>query len=333
MIRSAIASSLLPAVAVLALAGAAPAQPVQASAGERTLAETLFREARELMAAERFADACAKLAESQRLDPGGGTLLNLALCHEKLGTTATAWGEYREALALARTDGRADRVRFAEERIRALEPELPRLLVHVPDSARVAGLKLALDGAPLRQAAWGVAFPVDPGKRVVRATAPGFEAWSTSIEMSARANQTIDVPRLTELPAAPTEPRPKAAPVADVDTGQRQRLVGYVVGGIGVAALGVGSYFGIQAIRKRSQSDDECPNERCTDEGVRLNDAAKKDANFANLGIGLGLVGVGVGTYLLLSSGGSPEEGKPRAPSAAFVPLRRGGAVSVRGVF
>ena len=46
-----------------------------------------------------------------------GTLLNLATCHEKLGRTASAWGEFKEAATLAEKRGEKDRATFANEHL------------------------------------------------------------------------------------------------------------------------------------------------------------------------------------------------------------------------
>src|SRR5262245_5300846 len=54
-------------------------------------AEARFREARALLQENRVSEACAKFAESNRLDPSSGTLLNLANCHKTEGKLATAW--------------------------------------------------------------------------------------------------------------------------------------------------------------------------------------------------------------------------------------------------
>src|SRR4051794_28643756 len=80
-----------------------------APASDRNRAQVWFDQARGIMAQGKYAVACGKLAESQRLDPGGGTLLNLAICHEKEGKLATAWEECHEARSMALRDRRSER--------------------------------------------------------------------------------------------------------------------------------------------------------------------------------------------------------------------------------
>src|SRR5262249_27864656 len=153
------------------------------------------RDGRALMEARRFAEACPKLAESQRVDPHIGTLLNLAACHELQGRTATAWAEYTEARAQAARTGRADRETFAREHAQSLEPKLSRVVVRA--DRPIDGLQVDIDGAALGAGVLGTALPVDPGHHVLRATAPGHAPWSTSFDAaSGPATQTVGIPAL-----------------------------------------------------------------------------------------------------------------------------------------
>ena len=106
----------------------------QVSDVNKNAAEALFREARALMEEGKYAEACPKFRDSQRLDPGVGTLLNLARCYELNGQTASAWSRYGEAAAAARDAGQEGREQHAREQAARLEPTLSRIVLVVPES-------------------------------------------------------------------------------------------------------------------------------------------------------------------------------------------------------
>jgi hypothetical protein len=188
------------ALITIAMLAIAPPARAQATGTEVALAETLYRQARDLMAQGKYDEACPKLAESYRLDRATGTLLNLASCHERQGKVATAWSEYADAIVAARRDSRPDRVKFAEDRTRALEPQLPRLTLVVPTDADGPDLELRLDGLTIGTAARGVPTPLDPGKHAVEAHAPKKVTWSKDIDVKVGEQQTISIPKLLDAP-------------------------------------------------------------------------------------------------------------------------------------
>src|SRR4051812_10257047 len=81
--------------------GGIGAARAQVSPEVRSASVALFDEARRLMADGKFAEACPKLEESQRMDPGIGILFNLGDCYEHLGRTASAWISFRDVASIA----------------------------------------------------------------------------------------------------------------------------------------------------------------------------------------------------------------------------------------
>lgn len=229
------------------------------------LAQALFEEGRSLMAEKRWAEACPKLAESQRLDPGGGTLLNLALCHAGDGKTATALVVLHDALATALRDGRADREKLARETIASLENDVPKITIDVPAAARVEGLEVTLDETSLAHAAWGVAAPVDPGTHVIRATVPGRSPWTAFVSVASGERKSITVPYLAEAPAPeagavlPTTepPTPLDAPPAT-----RANPVFWVALAVTTAATLTGIVTGLMALDADATAEKGCMADR-----------------------------------------------------------------------
>ncbi len=162
------------------------------------LAETLFQDGKRLLEQGDARAACPKLAESLRLDRATGTLLALAMCHEVEGRLASAWAEYLEVVARAKKDGRADREEAARQYAHALEARLSTLSIAVPAAvAQIPGLAVQRDGLALEAPAWSTAVPVDPGRHVVVAAAPGRRGWTTSVTVNGPADhQTVTVPLL-----------------------------------------------------------------------------------------------------------------------------------------
>ena len=278
------------------------------TADDKVLATILFQEGRALMTGGRIPEACLKLEESQRLDPGGGTLLNLALCHEREGRLARSWGEFREAELVARADGRRDAEVEAANHVRALEPRLSRLKIVVPAAAQVEGLVIERDGHEMGRGAWSMAIPIDGGEHVVRVTAPRREPFRTTMVIAAESDaRTVTIPVLATplvVVKAPgiDSPQIATAPVAPLVpplvTPARLRLGGIGAAGVGVALLGAAGYALATALSAKNASNSHCFVDGCDDVGFQRRSDAISRGNLATvLGAG-GVVLVGAGATL-----------------------------------
>ena len=188
-VRRTMARTMRRLASLVAAVGAAMtmASPAGAQSDDVARAEELFREAKRLIDQRRYDEACPKLAESQRLDPAGGTALTLALCHQAAGRLATATRAFETALEFAGRDGRADRAKVARAAVAKLTPLLSRLVVRVDaQSAALSDLRVERDGDVVERGAFDVAVPVDGGEHTIVASAPGHRRYATA-DMGCRA--------------------------------------------------------------------------------------------------------------------------------------------------
>jgi tetratricopeptide (TPR) repeat protein len=255
----------------LALALALATAPATAFAAE---ADRLFSEGVKLLDAGKFAEACPKLEQSQKLEPAAGTLLNLAACYEKSGRRAQALKTFREAGDAARARGRADWTKVADDHVRALEGALPKLTIH---RGPTPGLEVTLDGKPVSDAELGASLAVDPGTHVVVARASGRAPFSSTV--SVKDATSVDIPALEpEKPAGST-----TTETGSDDDGTTRRTVGLVTMSVGAAGLLLG---GVSVFVAKGSLDDakaRCPSypNLCPPDAVDPNDAARSWSNIA----------------------------------------------------
>jgi serine/threonine-protein kinase len=350
------------ALSALALAAAATVGARQGRAqaqGDKATAEAIFDDARRLMGEKKFAEACPKFAESQRLDPGVGVLLYLGDCYEKNGQLASAWATFREALSAARAAGQAPREKTARERAAALEGKLPRLSVLVPKEAQVEGLTVQREAVLLGKALWGTPVPVDPGSWVIRAAAPGKLPWSTKVELVAGAPVlVVTIPALADAVAAPTTPPalpalpppvlvpppvvtpPAVAPgVGDPprdaparSAWSKQKTAALAVGGAGVVGVVVGAAFGAKTLSSWGEAKDHCtgPSGKrvCDPQGVELASTAKNAGTASTIAFAVGGAALAAGAVLWITA---PAAKRPVALQPIASP--EGGGLRITGAF
>jgi hypothetical protein len=269
--------------------------PMQAHADSvaPNAAQILFDDARRLMVAARFADACPKLAESEKLAPASGTLLNLAVCHEREGKTASAWLEYHDVIALSLRERNTARRSIASQRIEALEGHLTMLKVNAP--VRVPrGLWLTIDGEHVGREALRSTLPVDPGTHHVEYGAPGYEARELSIELRREGQSVVDLPELRRRAFTGSAKREQT-----VRRGWTAVGAGF---GVGTAAFGAVAYFGIGAGEAWAERNRHCPAGICDGVAVEEGRHAQQLATAADVALGIGVVATAVGAYFLVST-------------------------------
>ncbi len=276
--------------ALVALAASAPRSARAQSADDTLRAEQLFREATVLTHRGEYAEACPKLAESQRLDAALGTQFNLALCYEKIGRLGSAWRNLRAVARLARAAGKVGREEIAQRMLVDLRPRVARFVFATHEPVRVA-----VDGEPVDPEELTF-YAVDPGDHVVEATAPAKKPWQARLGVPSNpgAEVRVDVP-----PLAAEEGRVVTL-TREVSNGRR--TAGFALAAAGVVGLGVAVTTGVLILEDRALADDRCRG-GCVDQEGR--DAVARGETLLPInGVAwaVGLLGLGAGGYLVLTS-------------------------------
>lgn len=295
-------SALALGSAYLAIGSAAHAQ------SNAAIAEQLFLDGQKLMSAGSVPEACAKFADSERLDPAIGTLMHLAACHEKMGRFASAWSEFSEVVAQAHKAGQTEREKYAREHAAAIEGKLPKVVIDLPNPPQ--GTTVTLDGSALPLSLLGTEMPLDPGDHSLQILAPGMKPWRQP-KVSVGANAVVTRLQVTleqeaaQQPAVPSNPAeggaaPPLAPEHVPASGNvGKRILGYSLGGLGVVSLVVTA---AEAVTSAGRSSDENKYPAGSSERQTVADQASAAQTYAIVFGAAGVAAIGAGLYFVLTA-------------------------------
>ncbi len=328
----ALARAVLIAVLLCSWAPPSSAQPkADPTPDQKAQAQILFDKAEALHKQGKFADALPLFTESQRIDPGIGTILYISDCQSQLGQTASAWAGFLEAAALAKAKGQTEREKLARQYAQDLEPKLSRLRIAVADENKDIGLVLKRNGAAVSALSFGDWVPVDPGPQKLEAEAPGYKPWSVVVEVAAGPTRTeATVPALEKAPEV-VKPEPPPHDAGSFSTGDIMRISGIATGGAGILSIGVGAAFGIHAIVTYDEARATCQNDdptRCTAKGVRLQRDASTSALVSTVTFSVGGALLAGGALLFFLA---PDD-EPPAKAGVMVDPRGGAFFTLGGV-
>ncbi|HWL87938.1 MAG TPA: hypothetical protein VNO21_19175, partial [Polyangiaceae bacterium] len=214
-----------------------------------------------------------------------------------------------------------------------VDARLPTVILSAVDASGndLVDVKVSVDGQPLLTRLTGSQMPIDPGPHRFRFEIDGSptveETWVISERQKGRALKAKfasgATPAVTS-PGAAEAPKEAAEPPSAPPQKASPPVAAYVLGGVGVAALGTFAVFGVMGLSDyNSLKDTPCGQSKtCSSDQT---DPIKTKLLVADIGLGVGLVSLGVATYLFLSR---PKERTAQASvlgHAVVAPTRSGG--------
>lgn len=317
------------------------ATPVFAQASKVAEARGAFERGAAFASEERWGDALAAFSESAALRPHATTTYNIGYCERALGHATRAKKQFALALAQDNKSGGAELtpdLRAASKKyLVEAHGQVATPKLTIPTDAAIT-----IDGRPLEASSAGRWLagtrPPGPGEKVDQPTfiveidAGAHEIVISATDGRSKVAHEYFPPGSTKelkLDLPPATTTTTAAP--PIDHGRSRRSWGYVVGGIGVVGVAIGSYFGLSARSTWSGAKDACPTRiGCSDVAVRMSIDARTEANISTIAFVAGGTALVGGTILILTAASPSSE---KAHVSAAVDPRGGAWLTVSGSF
>lgn len=271
------------AVAVARPASADPPDPKVEKADE------LFAEAKALEATD-LPGACNKFAESLRYNPAAiGTLLNVALCDEKLGHIASAVARFTEARDRSREQGLPEHLRAAEDHLATLQPQVPHLAIRL--TQQLADTKVLVDDRVIAADTLGD-VALDPGSHTITVSAPDRLPHRATVTIAPAEHQAIVIPALARSVTVTSSWR---------RIGQIATLTGGAAFGTSIGLAGYGLHLHNQQFDRHHCMHRDTGPDACDPTGQSANERARTYGNVATVvgSIGLAVAAAGAVVWYL----------------------------------
>jgi hypothetical protein len=254
----------------------------------------------------KYEEAIVQFRRAYELVGSWKILGNIGLCALKLERDGEAIEAYEKYLEGGKKEIAPDERAQVERDLVALRAQIARAALQLPSpSGTLIDERMDARGTKIINR-YNATTPelrlgLHPGEHVLTFRGSnGDSKWEVSLEPKASVSHRFEM-KSAEPPSA-LKPAPEPARSSGSAT------AGYVIGGVGVAGLVVGSIFGFKTLSKKGERDDVCSNGTCTDpKGPQLDEEARQAATISTVAMGVGLVGVGVGAWLVLSKPSSPS--------------------------
>jgi hypothetical protein len=312
-------------VAAMILSPLATARGDEPTAEQTAAARSLGMRGVQLAEAGDCAHAVDPLTRAESLRHAPTTLEWLGECHIALGKLVVGTEELNRVIHEPLAPNSPAAFAAAQERARKkIDPAVARigkLRIHVDHPAGVKP-QVKVDDEVVFDAMLDADRPTDPGPHKVTVTAQGMkpteaavtlaDAQSSSVALTLEPDPNAVVaaapaaaPEAAPSPSAVAGP-PASAPPQTAPAEPPNRTPAFVVLGVGVVGVAVGTIFGVVALGTKSTLDGECPNKNCPSASDQSSiNSLGTQAWVSTIGFGVGIVGLGVGTVLLVTSGGS----------------------------
>ena len=323
--------------------------PTAAFAQNSAQAEVLFKEGQQLIAQQKYAEACQRLVASYKLDPQPNTELLQGLCFSKQGKTASAYNAFIDAASTLPKGG--DAQKYAADQARTLEAQLLKVRVQFQPTVP-AGMQMHFDdeAKPRDKDFVGIDIALDPGEHDLIVTATGKHDYTKHFTLDAASspkNLIVNMTDKTKEELAAEHPGGGGGPVVvekpetSWSTVKTIGFIGMIVGGVTLIGGAATQIVALQLNASKQTELNNAPDatscnytgdvDPASQAGGTMSQQCHAAWNFYHqattaqalaIGLAVGGAAIGIAGIVMFVAGGnvtkSPE--KPAAASFQLIP-------------